>query len=513
MPGTVLEARAQRRVAAHDERRHQLGNPVADGVRVSEHTRRVAHRGSSFDRGERDDLGDAVPAVTLGGVADHLAAVARVEVHVDVGHLLATGIEEPLEQEVVADRIEVDDLQAVRHAATGRAPPAWTDADALLPRVPDEIPDDEEVRREAHVRDDAELVLEALGHLGRQHRAVPVAGTLEREVAEVLGVGREAGRQRELGQLRLAELDLDIRPLGDPERVVARDFPVREERPHLGRSLEVVLVRLELEALRVVDRASGLHAQERVVGDVVGLVGVVAVVRREQRRLQLLGDLDELRVRAPLVGETVVLQLDEQVVAPEDVLQPRRLLQRAGVVALQQRLQHDTAEASRRRDDALVMLREQLPVEARLVEVSRQVRVRRELHQVAVALVGLGQQREVVVELLALVALAAGVVDPPASARPLVTRVGRHVGLGPDHRRQAGGAGGAVEVEDAVHVAVVGDADGRLTVGRGRRHHLLDAGGPVEHRELGVEMEVGEAPATHRDDLPAVHSLWTITRV
>jgi hypothetical protein len=57
-----------------------------------------------------------VPPVPLGGVADHLAPVAGVEVHVDVRHLAAAGVEEPLEEEAVAERVEFDDAERVRHA-------------------------------------------------------------------------------------------------------------------------------------------------------------------------------------------------------------------------------------------------------------------------------------------------------------------------------------------------------------------------------------------------------------
>ena len=167
LAGYRLEARAQRRVAAHDERRHQLGDLVAVAVRVAEHARRVAHGGPRLDRRERDDLRDVVPAVALGGVLDHLAAVAGVEVHVDVGHLLAARVQEPLEQQVVADRVDVDDAQAVRDARAGRAAPPRTDPDAALARVAHEVPDDEEVRREPHRLDDAELELDALQHVGR----------------------------------------------------------------------------------------------------------------------------------------------------------------------------------------------------------------------------------------------------------------------------------------------------------------------------------------------------------
>ena len=54
--------------------------------------------------------------------------------------------------------------------------------------------------------------------------------------------------------------------------------------------------------------------------------------------------------------------------------------------------------------------------------------------------------------------------------------------IGRDALRPAG----LVEVEDPVHVAVVGDRQRRLAVGGGGGHDLGDAGRAVEHRELGV---------------------------
>ena len=45
---------------------------------------------------------------------------------------------------------------------------------------------------------------------------------------------------------------------------------------------------------------------------------------------------------------------------------------------------------------------------------------------------------------------------------------------------------------DAVHVAVVGDADRGLAVGRGRGHDLADPRRTVEHRVLGVQMQMDE---------------------
>ena len=149
----VLEAIPQGRVAPHHERRHRLRDPVAHAIRITEHACRVAHRVARFDRGERDDLGDVIAAVTLGGVLDHLVSIARVEVHVDVGHRDTTRVQEAFEQQVVLDRIEIGDAQAVRDRAASGRTATRSDAHASVFRVLDEIPHDQEVRGEAHVLD------------------------------------------------------------------------------------------------------------------------------------------------------------------------------------------------------------------------------------------------------------------------------------------------------------------------------------------------------------------------
>ena len=82
----LFEAVLQRGVPAHDQRRHRLRDLVANGVGVAEHAGRVAHGSSGLDLAESHDLGDTVPAVHVSGVADHVVAIAGVEVHVDVGH-------------------------------------------------------------------------------------------------------------------------------------------------------------------------------------------------------------------------------------------------------------------------------------------------------------------------------------------------------------------------------------------------------------------------------------------
>ena len=108
---------------------------------------------------------------------------------------------------------------------------------------------------------------------------------------------------------------------------------------------------------------------------------------------------------------------------PEDVLEPAGQRLGPDAVVGEQRLEDDAAEAAGRGDQALVVALEQLPVDAGLVVVALEVGGRRQLEQVAVAVVGLGQQGQVVVELLAALDVAAGVVDLAPPHRPLVARL------------------------------------------------------------------------------------------
>ncbi len=288
-----------------------------------------------------------------------------------------------------------------------------------------------------------------------------------------------AGRHGERGQLGLAELDLDVCALGDEQCVVARLRVVDEQPAHLRRGLQVELVGVELEPVGVVERGAGLDAQQRGVGFGVLLVRVVRVVRREQWRVQLVRHLHELRVDVALLGQAVVLELDEEGAASEYVLEARRVVACGGVVPRHELLAHQTAEAPARRDQTRTVLLQELEVDARLVIEAVEVRVRGDLDQVPVPVVRLGEQRQVVDVVL-------------GALRPVEPAGADEICLAPDDGSQVRFARRSVEVEDAVHVAVVGDADRGLAVGFGGGNDVGDPGGAVQHRELGVQMQVHE---------------------
>ena len=115
--GALLERLVERHV---ERRRDQLGDLVDVGERHLEHAADVADDRLRLHRPERDDLGDVLAAVLPRDVLDHLAAPPLAEVDVDVGQRHALGVEEPLEDEVEVERIDVGDPQAVGDEAAGR---------------------------------------------------------------------------------------------------------------------------------------------------------------------------------------------------------------------------------------------------------------------------------------------------------------------------------------------------------------------------------------------------------
>ena len=437
----------------------------------------VANRRACGHRREGDDLGDAVAAVLLGDVVDDAIAARDREVDVHVRQVLASRVEEALEEEAVAHRVDVRDLQAVRGDRPGGRAAARADAHAVLLREVDEVPDDEEVVREPHLLDRLELEPEPFGQLGG-HRPVATSEALLAELDEVVegvpALGHREGRQQDP-----PELELDVAALRHLERARHRVLEPGEVAGHLLGRLEEELVRVEAPVRRVLERVAGLDAEERLVGERVLGVEVVDVSGRDERKPGLLREGDQLRVDLVLLGEPGVLDLDVRRVAAEDLHEAVEIAGRVLRAALRERARDAAREAAGERDDALRVALEELPVDARLVVVALEVAERRELDEVRVALVRLGQQRQVRVP-LRLRAAVVGDVD-----------------LAADDRLHADLPGLPEELHRACERAVVGERDGRHLEARRLRDEIRDPARPVEDRVLRMDVQVDEGRSGH----------------
>ena len=141
--------------------RDEVGDLLGLGRRDADAARDVLHDALALELREGRDLTDARLAVLLLDVQDDLVAPVHAEVDIEVRHAHALGIEEALEQQAVGDRVEVGDSQRVRDERPRPGAAARAHRDAVLLGVADEVPDDEEVPGELHLRDDVELALEA----------------------------------------------------------------------------------------------------------------------------------------------------------------------------------------------------------------------------------------------------------------------------------------------------------------------------------------------------------------
>ena len=123
--GSISRAFGQRNQLARRER-DQLGELVDEVVGQVEHPADVAHHRLRRHGAEGGDLRHRCGAVLLLHVLDHPVAAVLAEVDVEVGHRHPLRVEKALEQQVVAQRVEVGDAERIGHqrAGAGAAPRA-----------------------------------------------------------------------------------------------------------------------------------------------------------------------------------------------------------------------------------------------------------------------------------------------------------------------------------------------------------------------------------------------------
>ena len=172
-----------------------------------------------------------MPAILLGDVSDNFVSTPLIEVHVDVRHLFALGIQEPLEDQPVLEGVQIRDPQRVADDRSRRRSSSWSDPDPMIPGVPDEIPHDEEVPRKPHPLDHGELVLDPRSHIVRVV-AISLSGSRVDQFPKV-AVQRLAGRRVEPRQVQVTEPEIELARLGDGQGGVAGLGQAVEDLPHL----------------------------------------------------------------------------------------------------------------------------------------------------------------------------------------------------------------------------------------------------------------------------------------
>ena len=254
-------------------KRNQLGDAVDERVGEVEHAPDVAHRGFRRQRAERDDLRHGVGAVLFLDVVDDAVAAVLAEVDVEIRHRHPLRIEEALEQQRVAQRVEVGDAERIRNERPCARSAAGTDGHMVAPRPIDEVGDDQEVTGESHLHDGPRFEVEARDVFGALRIARRRIRVQLREppfeagrgfVAQVL-VDRHASRRRKFGQVILAQRDRQVAALRDRHGIGERLGQIGEARRHLGLRREILLRREASRTARVGEHMALGDAHARFV--------------------------------------------------------------------------------------------------------------------------------------------------------------------------------------------------------------------------------------------------------
>ena len=234
---------------------------------------------------EGDDLGHILPAaVALHHVLEDLFPAVDAEVHVDIGHADSARVQEPLEDEVMLDGIQLRDLEAVGDQAPGGGSTAGADGHPVPLPVPDEVGHDEKIAGKPHLLDDGNLIVEALPVEGLvririlgpdllKHLLEPVPGLFFKQ-----GAMRQTGIGLELGKVIGLEIEFHMAAVGDGLGVGNGLGTVGKGLGHLLGGFEIELIGPEFEAVLVKDGLSGLDAEKHLMGPDIALIEIMAVV-------------------------------------------------------------------------------------------------------------------------------------------------------------------------------------------------------------------------------------------
>ena len=419
--------------------------------------------------------------IAAADVFDRLPSSRRAEIDVEVGHGNAVGIEKPLEEKVVAERIDVGDPDRVRDDAPDARTAPRAHGNAVEPRPVDIVPHDEEVIGKAHFDDDAELVFRALHDLVRDG-IIAFGKPLHRQLAQILGRRRAVVRRIERnerfiidGRTVVFEVERRIRLrnfIGNDARIRDRVGQIGKERSHLVARLHIKFVRLHFHAGRIVERALGLNAHEHVLHLPILFFEVVNVVGGNKLNPRFPRKAHKQRQNLLLLGNAVILNFDIEILA-ERLFHFERKRLCLFVLARHQIARNTPRKARRKADHAVGVLFEYLVIDTRTVIIPVDESKRIELDEIDVARLVFGEQNEVIGVLVDMLAV-----------------VVYHVKLAPDDVFDTVLLAFFGKTERSVHIPVVGDRHGIDAVFLAVADEVVHFYSAVQKAVFGMKMKM-----------------------
>ncbi len=139
--------------------RYHFGNTVHIVIWEVERASDIADDAFCRHCTKRYNLNNLIMPILFTDIINDLLPAFIAEINIDIRHRHTLRIQETLEQQAVANRVNICDMQAVRYnAACCRATPR-SDRYIVFPCPVDEIPDNQEIVDISHLPDDTQLIV------------------------------------------------------------------------------------------------------------------------------------------------------------------------------------------------------------------------------------------------------------------------------------------------------------------------------------------------------------------
>ena len=297
--------------------RNRLCHHVRLGVGHVERAAHVADCAARRHRAEGDNLRHTVLAVFARHVINDLAPSLLTEIRVKVRHGNTFRIQEAFKNQRILHGVDLGDVHAVGNNRGCAGASAGADRNSLLLGPADKVRHDQEVIDVAHLFNDAHLIIQPLS-VGLLRLRIALRKAVLTELVEV-GQGIRAVRRFKRRQVVVSEFKLDLAALCNAGGVFERLLQLREKAAQLFLGFYIELVAFKAHSVRIVHGLPHLNAHQHVLRRRVLLAQVVRIVRHHQRKLQLPRKAQQHRVDPRLLRDSVILQLQIEMLRPEDV--------------------------------------------------------------------------------------------------------------------------------------------------------------------------------------------------
>ena len=426
---------------------------------------------------ESSDLGDPVRSVFCRDVVDDLLPALIAEVDIEVGHGDPFRIQEPLEYQVVLDRVDIGDGHAIGDQGTGPGTASGSYGNPVLFCPEDEVPHNEEIPCESHADNDIQFVvkpfLQFFGNLW-----IPFCQTFLGDMPEIL-VGIFEFRWYFICRQHRSRLVYgEVAPLGDPNGILDCLGNPIEESGHGVRALHIEFHRIETHAVLVVLLLVRSYTKDNIVRIGIGIFDIVDIIGRHDGQPEFPGQFDDLWIDLLLFRQTMVLQFQIVPVVVENRGVEQCALLCSLVIVVGQQLGDLSGETRREADESFVMFGQQLVADPGFVIIAFRVGDRIEYHEVLVALFIHGYQDQMVV------------AATTHGGRLCRMGFGVHIEFTPYNRVYPLCFASFVELEDTEHVSMVGNGQVLHPILFRFRDITVDRCCSIKKRIIGVVVQM-----------------------